>query len=246
MMDTRDADADAARQDATGHDVQSAGAAVEPDAPPSAPAIGEGSRGERFASLAAGFVALGGHVLAGDTHALDERALRAAQSLRASHPAVGSAMRDLSGVGSTVVLTLVVALAAGYLVLVRRRTTAALVVVSSLSGAWLVGVMKGAFGRVRPDSQFAELVVHGLSYPSGHATMSAAVFLTLGALLANTRARRRERAYVLAGAVLLATLVGASRVALGVHWLTDVLGGWAFGSAWAMLWLLVARRLRDA
>lgn len=200
--------------------------------------------GGAAALLAAGFLLLGGTVLEGDTHALDDRVLRAAQALRAAHPDVAAAMRDLSGLGSTTVLTLCVAVGAGYLLLVGRRTTALLVIASSLSGAFLVGTFKSGFGRARPDPQFAELVVGGLSFPSGHATMSAAVYLTLGALLAATRSAWTERAYVLASAALLAGLVGTSRVVLGVHWLTDVLGGWAFGSAWAIGWLLVARSLR--
>ena len=73
--------------------------------------------------------------------------------------------------------------------------------------------------------------------------MSAIVFLSLGALFATTRVRLAERFYVLAVAAVLALLVGVSRAALGVHWATDVLGGWAVGLAWAMVWLLIALRL---
>ena len=69
--------------------------------------------------------------------------------------------------------------------------------------------------------------------------MAAIVFLTLGTLIASTRTRLRERSYILAAAALLALLVGVSRVMLGVHWATDVLGGWAFGAGWAMAWLLL-------
>jgi undecaprenyl-diphosphatase len=71
--------------------------------------------------------------------------------------------------------------------------------------------------------------------------MSAIAFLTMGALIAATRRRTRERIYILLVAGLLTLLVGISRVALGVHWATDVMGGWAFGAAWAVVWLLVAR-----
>jgi undecaprenyl-diphosphatase len=66
-------------------------------------------------------------------------------------------------------------------------------------------------------------------------------------LLASTRTRAIERTYILAMASLMTLLVGVSRIILGVHWATDVLAGWAFGAAWAMLWLLLARRFaRDA
>jgi undecaprenyl-diphosphatase len=73
--------------------------------------------------------------------------------------------------------------------------------------------------------------------------MSAIAFLTMGALIAATQRRHRERIYILLIAALLTLLVGLSRVALGVHWATDVMGGWAFGAAWAVLWLQVARLL---
>ena len=71
----------------------------------------------------------------------------------------------------------------------------------------------------------------------------AIIFLTLGALFANTRASTSERIYVLAAAALLAFLVGLSRIALGLHWAADVLGSWAFGAAWAIAWLLFTWRL---
>ena len=191
--------------------------------------------------LLVGFAALAGLVLAGDTHALDLAAIEAAQSLRASHPTFARAMTDASALGSTTVLTLVVVLAVGHLVLSGHRLLGRVVAVSALGGSTLVTALKVAVGRVRPDSRLAGAVVDGLSFPSGHATMSAAIYLTLGALIASTRARRREQAWVLGGAAAIAALVGASRVALGVHWPTDVLAGWAFGAAWAIAWLWIAR-----
>jgi len=191
--------------------------------------------------LLGGFAALAGLVLAGDTHALDLAAIEAAQSIRVAHPSFARAMTDVSALGSTTVLTLVVVLVVGHLALSGHRLLGLLVAVSALGGSTLVTVLKSAIGRVRPDSRLAGAAVDGLSFPSGHAMMSAAIYLTLGALLASTRARRRERAWVLGGAAAIAALVGTSRVALGVHWPTDVLAGWAFGAAWAIAWLWIAR-----
>lgn len=200
------------------------------------------------ALLAVAFVSIAGEVLEGDTAGFDGVVLRQAQSLRAGHPGFVSAIRDLSGLGSTVVLTVFVTLGVGYLILVAAPTTAILVAVSAGSATVLVSALKAVFSRLRPDGAFSEIMVPGLSFPSGHATMSAAIFLTMGALLASTRHRWAERIYILFAAAVLTVLVGMSRIALGVHWATDVLGGWAFGSAWAMIWLMVARWLsrRDA
>ena len=76
------------------------------------------------------------------------------------------------------------------------------------------------------------------SFPSGHATSSMIFYLTLAlALTAGTRWQR----VAAAGAILLSLLVGTSRVMLGVHWPSDVIGGWAFGMLWVLL-TLQARR----
>ncbi|MDO8718279.1 MAG: phosphatase PAP2 family protein [Polaromonas sp.] len=189
------------------------------------------------------FVVGGAEVMEGDTHSFDLYLLQGAQSVRAGHPWLAAIMRDFSALGSTAVMTLFTVITVGYLALVSARATALLVATSVITGAFFVQFLKAGFGRLRPDVGFADLVATGLSFPSGHASMSAIVFLTLGALIARTRSRVPERLYILAAAALLALLVGISRVLLGVHWATDVLGGWAFGAAWAMAWLLLARFL---
>ncbi len=186
------------------------------------------------------FAMLAGEMLEGDTRAFDMVLLRAAQSLRAARPWVTETMRDISGLGSKAVLTLFTVTTVGYLALVSTRTRVFVVAASIISGSICVSAFKAAFGRARPDTAYAELVATGLSFPSGHATMSAVVFLTLGAIVARTRARWVERIYILGAAALMTMLVGVSRIALGVHWATDVLGGWAFGAGWAIAWLLLA------
>jgi undecaprenyl-diphosphatase len=189
--------------------------------------------------LTLGFAELAGQVLEGETHAIDHWALERAALWRADHPWLTEVMRDLSGIGSTVTLTLATVITTGYLWLSTSARVALLVATSVGSGAALMALLKLAFGRLRPDGAQAAMVVPGLSFPSGHTTMAAIVFLTLGTLIASTRTRPRERGYILGAAALLTLLVGISRVMLGVHWVTDVLGGWAFGVGWAMAWLLI-------
>jgi undecaprenyl-diphosphatase len=195
------------------------------------------------AMLAWAFIGISSEMVEGDTRGFDTALLRAAQSSRVHWPWLGGVMRDLSGLGSSAVLTLFTLFSVGYLLLARARLTAALVAAAVVAGSAGVSLLKESFGRLRPDAAFAELVAPGLSFPSGHAGNSAIVFLTLGALLASTRNRRIERMYILAVASIMTLLVGLSRIALGVHWATDVLAGWAFGAAWALVWLLFARWL---
>lgn len=189
------------------------------------------------------FLKLGSEIIEGETQGFDQRILLLAQTLRQQHPLLAELMRDLTGLGSVIVLTLITVVTVVYLALFGSKRMAALVAASMISGTALVSVFKGLFGRARPDPAFAELAASGLSFPSGHASMSAIAFLTMGALIAATHQRTRERFYILLVAGLITLLVGISRIALGVHWTTDVIGGWAFGSAWAVVWLQVARLL---
>ena len=193
------------------------------------------------ALLTLAFVVIGGEVAEGDTRGFDTQLLHFAQTLRVAHPGIAGVMRDLSGLGSTTVLTLFTLLAVSYLVIVSQRVTALLVASSVISGSILVSAFKSLYGRLRPDGALADILVPGMSFPSGHASMSAIVFLTLGALIAATRDSVAERAFIFATATLLTLLVGISRIVLGVHWTTDVIGGWAFGAGWGLLWLLLAR-----
>lgn len=152
--------------------------------------------------------------------------------------------RDFTGLGGVGVLTLLTLGVVGYLLLVRKPRSAAFVAASISGAAVLAGVLKTAFARPRP-----ELVPHlsyaqSPSFPSGHSMLAAAVYLTLGALLARVEPRLVVKAYILCWALLLAVLVGVSRVYVGVHWPTDVLAGWAAGAAWAALSWLVARKLQ--
>ena len=188
------------------------------------------------------FVHLSSEIVEGDTLSADQHVLRIAQQLRITYPWVVGLMRDLSGLGSTVVLTLLTVTTVGYLALVSERKSAIFVAVSVITGSALNSTFKLAFGRLRPDPAFSDFVVSGLSFPSGHASMSAIVFLTLGVLVASTRERLSERTYILTISTILVFLVGVSRIVLGLHWMSDVLGGWAFGAAWAIGWLILSSR----
>ena len=112
-----------------------------------------------------------------------------------------------------------------------------------LVGRGLSEVQKYWIARVRPDLEPYLVVVQTSSFPSGHATSSMIFYLTLA--LALTRDTRWHRAAA-AAAIVLLLLVGTSRVMLGVHWPSDVIGGWAFGMLWVLLTLRPAGRLLRA
>jgi undecaprenyl-diphosphatase len=155
------------------------------------------------------------------------------------------AMRDITSLGSTVVLVLIVTATILYLVLVGRARAAAFVLVAVGGGQILSSLLKLGIERPRPElvSHLAE--VYTPSFPSGHAMLSAVTYLTLGAMLARIAPGRVTKAYVLGLAVLVTLLVGLSRVYLGVHWPSDVLAGWCAGFAWAVLcWLAVRLFIR--
>ena len=153
---------------------------------------------------------------------------------------LGLVMRDMTALGGIPVLGLFALVALGYLVLARQGRAALLLLVSLPGGLLLNTLLKHSFDRPRP-ALVAHLVdVQTLSFPSGHAMLSAVGYLTLGALLAGAAAQRRQQGYIMGVAVLLTLLIGGSRVYLGVHWPTDVLAGWCLGAAWAMgCWLLL-------
>jgi undecaprenyl-diphosphatase len=155
---------------------------------------------------------------------------------------VTHAAQDITSLGSTSVVTLVVIVALGYLLLTRKKGVALLVFAAVAGGAALNHLLKGVFGRARPDIVEPLVPVFTASFPSGHAAASAITYLTLSALLARTADSRPVRVYIVSAGTLLTLLVGTSRVYLGVHYPTDVLAGWCVGAAWALLcWIAMQR-----
>lgn len=149
------------------------------------------------------------------------------------------AARDLTSLGSVSVLVLIALIAVGMLVMQRQRLQAGLLALALGGGLFLSETMKGVFERTRPPEIYHAAGFLNASFPSGHALLSTVFYLTLGAILARVLKRRREKVYALAIGLLLALLVGATRVYLGVHWASDVLAGWFLGAAWAMAcWLI--------
>ena len=113
-------------------------------------------------------------------------------------------------------------------------------------GIALNDLLKLAFARPRPDILYQAVRVFTSSFPSGHAELSAIAYLTIAALLAQSQSSFKTGVYCMAWAALLTILIGISRVYLGVHYPTDVLGGWCIGAAWALGCWLMMTRLRPA
>jgi undecaprenyl-diphosphatase len=193
-----------------------------------------------------GFVEVAEEVVEGDARTFDERILRYLR--RTDDPArpIGpgwliDAARDVTAMGSTAVLLLVMFAVVGYLFIERKRRAMWFVAVAAGGGLLASTVLKYLFGRDRPDVVLQLAPVATPSFPSGHSMLSAVVYMTLGALMARLVGRGAVKAYVLSVALLLTFLVGISRIYLGVHYPTDVLAGWSAGLAWALLCWLMAR-----
>jgi len=124
--------------------------------------------------------------------------------------------------------------------LARRGALAlgALLIVVALGGQLLNSVAKDGYDRPRPTAGSPIELPSSSSFPSGHAMTGIAVFGLLGLLLARELPSHGRRATAIAAGFVLGALIGASRVVLDVHFLTDVLGGAALGLAWLAACLL--------
>jgi undecaprenyl-diphosphatase len=149
-------------------------------------------------------------------------------------------MRNVTWLGSSYVL-IPVLVAATAVLLYRRDRRAARRLWVAFGGAVVLYVLaKPLVHRARPPATDLIGAATGAAYPSGHATQAIAVWGMLAIVFTAGRSAR-VRAWLFAAAAAVVLLVGASRVFLGAHWLTDVLAGYALGGAW--LALLVALRL---
>jgi undecaprenyl-diphosphatase len=148
---------------------------------------------------------------------------------------------DLSALGGFTILWMLSAAVTGYLLIARRWAAAAIFAAAMIGASVINAVVKIGYHRARPEVVPHLAVVSNASFPSGHAMLSAATYLTIGAMLAQIQPRASARIYILTIAVVLAILVGLTRLYLGVHWPSDVLAGWCLGSAWALAFWTLTR-----
>ena len=143
-------------------------------------------------------------------------------------------LKGITFFGSGPCLTLLVLVVAVALFIRRRPRLGAFVVVTAALGGLIDAVVKGWVGRSRPAFTHPIVVESGKSFPSGHAMSSTFVYGAL-ALIVLPLFPGRTRALPVAVAGTLVITIGFSRLALGAHFLTDVLGGFALGLAWLCL-----------
>jgi undecaprenyl-diphosphatase len=140
---------------------------------------------------------------------------------------------DLTALGSVSVLAVFAVLA--YAAILARRDWVGLAQMSvALLGALVwPRVLKGVFGRERPDALMHLVTVGDLSFPSGHSFGAAACYATFAFFCARYLERRRHEVLCYALAAGIVVTVGITRIYLGVHYPTDVLAGASGGGAWA-------------
>jgi undecaprenyl-diphosphatase len=159
------------------------------------------------------------------------------------HPLLIGIARVFTALGEPTVLIAAGALLALWLWHAGRSRLALVVFAIPIVGRALTEAQKISIARVRPAGEAHLVIVKTQSFPSGHAASSMIFYLMLALVL--TAGTRWHRAAV-AGAVALSLLIGTSRVMLGVHWPSDVIGGWAFGMLWVLLTLRLAERIFKA
>ena len=153
----------------------------------------------------------------------------------------------VSLVGSPVVMTAIALLVTGVLVAQQRRVTAAGGIVTQGGGAIINEALKQLIHEPRPLGAELYLYGHSWSFPSGHAmgSLIGYGFLTY-VIVVCWSAKRRTHVLAVATALIVILTIGISRLALGVHYVNDVLGGWAFGAMWLTVCILVLQRIARA
>lgn len=192
------------------------------------------------------FLVLASEIGEGETGAIDKQLILLLRVPGHSDQPLGpawfnDAMRDVTALGGFVFLVLLTGVFVLALIFHRRRREAVILAVTAIAAQTSIEILKFLYDRPRPD--FMAIQAYSASFPSGHTTESTAIFLTAATVIASLETRKDTKILAYGVAAIAMLGVGFSRVYLGMHWPTDVLGGWVLGSAWALLaWMILRRK----
>lgn len=182
-----------------------------------------------------GFAAVTGLVLAGALDGLDRSLLEAVVAGRGG--AVELVASEITALGNISTVLAVALVCAAFLWRTPERRLASWIIGLALVAWAAPEILKAIVERPRPAAGLWATEVRSPSFPSGHALQSALVWGAAAVAVRRAVGGRIGRAAIAVGA-LLALLIGASRPVLGVHFPSDVLGGWLAG--WALLGVAIA------
>jgi undecaprenyl-diphosphatase len=198
-----------------------------------------GERGRILLGLgisAAGAALLAREAWEGEVTGIDRAVIGAVRPLLS--PALGRVAESVSFFGGDVFLALLVTLSAVVLSVRGARRDALWLVLTALAGGAAITLLKGLVGRARPNLWHFGPPETTYAFPSGHTGGSIIVYGALAYLLAS--AVPRARIAIVCAAAAIVAAIGLSRIVLGVHWPTDVLGATFLGLGWLLL-MFVAR-----
>jgi membrane-associated phospholipid phosphatase len=156
------------------------------------------------------------------------------------------AMKGVTQLGRTECVALVMVAAGFYFHRQTGRWRHMLLLLTAVAGAYVLELSaKIAFEQPRPPTAWMAVSAEGYGFPSGHTTLSA-MYIALAHCIARLQHRWRTKVFVYAAGVTIAFLVGVSRVYLGVHWPTDVIGGWALAAAWIGILLMTTSAIESS
>ena len=179
---------------------------------------------------AMGFSELAEHVLAGGTQAFDVAILQWLHLHQ--HPLLTAVMVEMTYLGTGTVVLTVVGVTALFLWHTEHKHSARLLLASTIGNILLNGALKLVYHRARPSVFEWQTTAVSSSFPSGHAMSATVVYGTVAYLLVRLQKHRWARMLTLFGATLLILLICLTRLYLGVHYPSDVIGGIIVGLAW--------------
>jgi len=177
------------------------------------------------------FAALAGHVSSGGTQAFDDAVLTWLGQQRTKP--LDAFMLDITSLGTSSVVFMVVGVAALFLWLNKHKHSAILLLVSTAGGVLLNNLLKFGFSRPRPDIIPWVTTATFYSFPSGHAMSATVVYSTVAYLAGRLQRTHIARLAITIVAVLVIGIICLSRLYLGVHYPSDVIAGVIVGVAWA-------------